>query len=416
MSQKPPDPPRDAAEKDSAEGSVRDANDSTAPQGIPAVSRNIEIAADAALGSMRVSFTRSSGSEHERRTLPPPVPMEQLVERMMFADSDRAPPSDIKPLIHAPSGDSNPPGSDVDTVRTRMADMQRVPMSPAPSSAPLDDAPTAVPYPHDADTLPPANIADDTEPGFRPLMTDSPPAPSAIDTAEAVLEEFGVEFFKGRPTTTDVPQEEQSRLRPTVDASRPKAPEDRWRPAPNARLTPPRTILPNPDAVPPSSSTGRNPPTRKRTSEPGRRQTDLPPPSSNRLGPVSGSISDRLLDVRERYESGDHRAALHLAESILLEQPDHLAALGYAESCRQMLRQKYLARIGDMAVVPRIKHVAIELARLGVDARDIRIVDAIDGVLSVEEIVGVSGISTLDVLRVLHDLVVDGLVEFVGRR
>jgi len=134
------------------------------------------------------------------------------------------------------------------------------------------------------------------------------------------------------------------------------------------------------------------------------------------LGPVSGSISDRLLDVRERYESGDHRAALHLAESILLEQPDHLAALGYAESCRQMLRQKYLARIGDMAVVPRIKHVAIELARLGVDARDIRIVDAIDGVLSVEEIVGVSGISTLDVLRVLHDLVVDGLVEFVGRR
>lgn len=79
-----------------------------------------------------------------------------------------------------------------------------------------------------------------------------------------------------------------------------------------------------------------------------------------------------------------------------------------------MLRQKYLARIGDMTVVPRIKHVAIELARVGVDARDILVVDAIDGVMSVEEIVGASGLSTLDVLRVVHDLVVDGLVELVG--
>jgi hypothetical protein len=121
-----------------------------------------------------------------------------------------------------------------------------------------------------------------------------------------------------------------------------------------------------------------------------------------------------LHEVRERYEGGDHRGALRIAESILQENPDHLAALGYAESTRQMLRQKYLARIGDMTVVPRIKHVAIELARVGVDARDILVVDAIDGVLSVEEIVVTSGLSTLDVLRVLHDLVVDGLVEFVG--
>lgn len=381
--------------------------------------RNIELAADAALSSMRVAYSRPAGSEHERITMPPPVPMEQIVERMMLADSDRAPPPDIKPIIQTPSGDSNPPGSDVDTVRTKMADMQRVPMSPAPVSAPQDDVPTVPPHVNNADTLPPSNMADDTEPGFRPLMSEPPPAlpnVTAMNTAEAVLEQFGVEFFKGRPVAKEVPLDEPPLLpRAPDESARPKVPDERWRSAANSRLTPSRTMRPIPDVTPPSSSTGRNPPARRRISETGLRPIDPPPPSSERVAPASSSsTSDRLHEIRERYEAGDHRSALRIAESILAEHPGHLAALGYAESSRQMLRQKYLARIGDMTVVPRIKHVAMELARVGVDARDMRVVDAIDGVLSVEEIVGVSGRSTLDVLRVLHDLVIDGLVEFVG--
>jgi hypothetical protein len=223
MSQKPPEPSRGATGTDPAEASSCDANDSTAPQGIPVISRNIEKAADVAVASMRVSYTRSEWpprSQQERATMPPPVPMEQLVERMMLADSDRAPLADIQPIIHTVSGDTNPPGSDVDTVRTRMADMQRVPMSPAPTSAPQDDVPTIPPYAAAADTLPPANMADDTEPGFRPLMPDSiPPLPfataTAIGTAEAVLEEFGVEFFKSsRSIAKNDSPDEPSRSRP----------------------------------------------------------------------------------------------------------------------------------------------------------------------------------------------------------
>lgn len=419
MSQKPPDPSRGDAGTEPTDGSVRDANDTTAPQGIPIVPRNVELAADAAISSMRVAYARPAGSEHERITMPPPVPMEQIVERMMLADSDRAPPPDIKPIIHAGSGDTNPPGSDVDTVRTKMADMQRVPMSPAPVSEPQDDVPTVPPYAGDDDTLPPADMDTDTEPGFRPLMSEPPPAlvppVTAMNTAEAVLGQFGVEFFKGRPIAKEVPLDEPPPPRLPEDTARPRVPDERWRTAAHSRLTPPRTMRPIPDVIPPSSSTGRAAPSRRRNSETGLRSIDTPPPSSERVGPASSSsTSDRLHEIRERYEAGDHRAALRIAESILLEHPGHLAALGYAESSRQMLRQKYLARIGDMNVVPRIKHVAIELARVGVDARDIHIVDAIDGVHSVEEIVGVSGMSTLDVLRVLNDLVVDGLVEFVG--
>lgn len=418
MSQKPADPSLGAAGKEPTDGSSLDANETTSPQGIPVVSRNIELAADAALTSMRVSYARPAAPENDRRTMPPPVPMEQLVERMMLADSDRAPPPDIKPIIHT-SGDSNPPGSDVETVRTKLADMQRVPMSPAPPSAPQDDVLTVPPYPDDADTLPPANIDDDTEPGFRPLMSEPPPAASAtvtaINAAEAVLEEFGVEFFKSRTSSKDVSVDEPSALSSIDDASRPKSSDDRRRPAPNRRLTPPRTMRPIPDVIPPSSSTGRAAPTRRRNSEAGLRSIEPSPPSSERVGSSSPkSTSDRLFDVRMRYEAGDHRGALQLADTILREHPGHLAALGYAESSRQMLRQKYLARVGDMSVIPRIKHVAIELARVGIDAPDMRIVDSIDGVLSVEEIVTAAEMSTLDVLRVLHDLVVDGLVEFVG--
>jgi hypothetical protein len=289
-------------------------------------------------------------------------------------------------------------------------------LSPVPATPRQDDFPTIPPYPDDADTLPPVTMADDTEPGFRPIMLESvPPAAIAIDTAEAVLEEFGVGFYKGVTNPKDVVPDEPPRTRPPEEPPRTKPPEERWRQGPPSRLTPPRTIRPTHDVIPPSSSTGRNPPVRKRISETGIKPVDLPPPSSQRPGPPSGSsISDRLHEVRERYEGGDHRSALRIAESILQEHPDHLAALGYAESSRQMLRQKYLARIGDMTAVPRIKHVAIELARVGVDARDILVVDAIDGVLSVEEIVVASATSTIDVLRVLHDLVVDGLVEFVG--
>ncbi len=423
MSQKPSDPVRDAG-AEPPDGSARDPNDTTAPQGIPVVSRNVELAADAALASMVRSYSRPTGSEHDRVTMPPPVPMEQLVETMMLADSDRVPP-DIKPIIQTTTGDSNPPGSDVDTVRTKMADMQRVPMSPAPTSAPQDEVPTVPPYPHDADTLPPSNIADDTEPGFRPLMSDPPPAPSprtsALNAAGAVLEEFGVELFRERSSIKDVSFDEPEAATRVDETLRTKSPEERRRFTQNSRLTPPRTVRPIPDVTPPSSSTGRAIPGRKRISEPGYRSRESPlppPPPSERndriSSPGASTMSERVFEVRERYESGDHRAALRLAEAILHEHPGHLAALGYAESSRQMLRQKYLARIGDMSVVPRIKHVAIELSRLGVDARDVRVVDAINGTLTVEEIVVASGMSTLDVLRVINDLIVDGLVEFLG--
>lgn len=122
-------------------------------------------------------------------------------------------------------------------------------------------------------------------------------------------------------------------------------------------------------------------------------------------------VSERLNEVRERYEAADYRAALTIAESILAAYPDHLAALGYAESSRQMLRQKYLARIGDTSHVPRLKATPQEVSRLVHDERALRIAQAVDGSRSIDDIIAGSGMPTLDVLSILHDLLVAGGIE-----
>ena len=115
--------------------------------------------------------------------------------------------------------------------------------------------------------------------------------------------------------------------------------------------------------------------------------------------------------MRERYEAADYRSALTTAETILVSHPDHLAALGYAESSRQMLRQKYLARIGDTSQAPRIKATPQELSRFVQEEHVARVVKAIDGARSIDDIVAGSGMPTLEVLCVLHDLLVAGVIE-----
>jgi hypothetical protein len=151
---------------------------------------------------------------------------------------------------------------------------------------------------------------------------------------------------------------------------------------------------------------------RKRPSDPQSSARDVPV-HAERVSPSSSGlpVSERLNEVRERYEAGDYRAALTAAEGILADHPDHIASLGYAESSRQMLRQKYLARIGDTGLAPRIKVTAQELARLNLDERARQVVSSIDGATSVDDLVGATGLPTLDVYRVLHDLLVAGAIE-----
>jgi hypothetical protein len=126
---------------------------------------------------------------------------------------------------------------------------------------------------------------------------------------------------------------------------------------------------------------------------------------------LDSSLRARLDKVRARFEVGDFSGALVLAEAMLEEDPRHLAAKCYADSCRAMLRQMYLARIGDKASVLRQVMDSEEVKTLQLDHRAGFLFSLADGVNTIDEILDVSGMPALDALRILYELIQEGVVE-----
>ncbi|MDI3283932.1 hypothetical protein [Polyangium sp. 15x6] len=515
MSQKPPERSNEETGDEGPGPEGKGAADRGARK--PVVPRGLGLAGDTVRPPQPVvSFGDSEPLPdfiQDRETLPPPIPMEQLVEQMMKPDVEEEPRG-----FSAAAETIPPPASDVDTVRPRGDDAKTIPprgddtIPPRPlheaKTVPpsgddteppqRDDAKTMPPRADDTvdmrqddlATMPPPLLDQDTLPGLAPnLLEEHEPlyrgiaaresssslTARALDTAEAVFEELGVELFRARdtfgteppPRTLETepprsrpveepprsrPAEEPPRSRPAEEPPRsrpveeprpsdepvrarvpapPPTPEETPRPRATVddrprispRLTPPRTVKPTLDAPPPppapSSAAGRPGSHRRRGSETGTRSSESLM-SGERSSPVPHvPVSERLNEVRSRYEAGDHRGALALAEVILADAPDNIGALSYAESSRQILKQKYMVRIGDMSLVPRLRASVEELAR-GLDERGRLVVASIDGVASIEDIIGGAGLPTIEVLRVVHDLLVAQKLELVtfsrGRR
>jgi hypothetical protein len=123
------------------------------------------------------------------------------------------------------------------------------------------------------------------------------------------------------------------------------------------------------------------------------------------------SLRVKLERVRARFEVGDFSGALVLAEAMLEEEPRHLAAKCYADSCRAMLRQMYLARIGDKACTLRQVMDSEQVKGLQLDHRAGFLLSLADGVNTIDEILDVSGMPALDALRILYELIQEGVVE-----
>jgi hypothetical protein len=124
-----------------------------------------------------------------------------------------------------------------------------------------------------------------------------------------------------------------------------------------------------------------------------------------------GPIHVRLERVRARFEVGDFSGALVVAEGMLDEEPKHLAAKCYADSCRAMLRQMYLARIGDKAGVLKVVMDAEQVKGLQLDHREGFLLSCVDGLSTIDEILDVSGMPPLDALRILYELLQEGAIE-----
>jgi hypothetical protein len=125
----------------------------------------------------------------------------------------------------------------------------------------------------------------------------------------------------------------------------------------------------------------------------------------------TSSMQARLERVRARFEVGDFGRALMIAEGMLDEEPRHVAARCYVDACRAVLREMYMARMGDKTKVLRVTMTPAQIKHLALDHRAGFLLSCVDGRSSVDEILDVSGMQPLDALRILYELMQEGVIE-----
>lgn len=163
--------------------------------------------------------------------------------------------------------------------------------------------------------------------------------------------------------------------------------------------------------------------TRRPSVEPSRLATPPPPPpapsSFEDWGalvdeePPPASALDHLREMQERFDARNYTGALVLAESVLTGNPNHAVARRTAESCREMLTQKYLSSLGGTDRIPRVAVTPEEVRRLSLDHRAGFLLSFVDGVTSLGDVLDASSMPELDALRILFDLRQQCVIDMV---
>lgn len=117
-------------------------------------------------------------------------------------------------------------------------------------------------------------------------------------------------------------------------------------------------------------------------------------------------------EMNDRVSLGDYTGALAIAERLLETDPSNSAVNECAESCRNVLRQMYTARIGPLDKVPIVMVPRDQLRWLSIDHKAGFVLSLVDGVSSVEMILDVSGMQELDALRILSELAQQRIISF----
>jgi hypothetical protein len=89
---------------------------------------------------------------------------------------------------------------------------------------------------------------------------------------------------------------------------------------------------------------------------------------------------------------------------MLEDDRDNADIQRYAESCRDVLRQMYGARLGALTQVPVVAIPTEQLQWLTLDHRAGFLLSHVDGVSTLEEILDISGMNPLDAMRIIYDL------------
>jgi hypothetical protein len=392
----------------------------------------------------------TSAPPDERRTLPPPVPATEYLARMMsevpepverelphrdalmgvrkpsLAERHRAIFESLRqedPAHFGPGSTRNPVAPSSQPGSSPRAPLSSQPSSSARVPGATGSAPPSVRRPA---SLAPAEMSqhqiEDLRLYFRSKgVTDRPAAPDApptLDTGDIDLDNLDNDLFQHLP-----PPPGSGSVIDELD----ELPVDELLKSPS--LAPYQadiallehafeeeetTAVAPLKPVPPASI----PPTGLRLDhEPQPQRREPPPPFDDgdesvneRLTLTGFESSNRLELIQNRFVVGDFSGALVVAESVLEEDPSNDVARRYAESCRDMLRQMYLAQIGDGGQIPRVLTSPERLVGLTLDHRAGFVLACVDGMSSIDEILDVSGMPVLDALRIMYELAQEGII------
>lgn len=129
-------------------------------------------------------------------------------------------------------------------------------------------------------------------------------------------------------------------------------------------------------------------------------------PTRGPAGLPSGAPPEapEVIDLKDRYATGDFSGALVVAEGILQAEPTHEEALRYHQRCTETLSQMYLARLGSLGQVVRVAVARDQIRWLSLDHRAGFLLSLVDGTSSIEELLDVSTMPRLEALRILYGL------------
>lgn len=393
----------------------------------------------------------------DRATMPPPMPEEEYIERVLAMDDGELPPPrkrlntlvEHDPLQYdapAPADENSrptkPPEAPPATRRAAsdaFLDLELDLGDGGPAAAPAASAPLPRPAPLPVrpavfPTRPPA-------PGSAP-----PPTVRAEDLDDLPIDQVLDSIPPGRVGAFSVrPGAGPSGAPPMA---RPAAPESsKVRPSPATMRNPPGAktydsspvievvtedaalemgVAPRPalapGVVPRRPASARPPPAKTPPAGtaivPEARRSNPPPsePPTLALQKAARSADSPIDKVLERIEAGDFGRALMLAEQTIAGGDLSPDLQHYAELCREKLRQTYLERIGSGRTILRVAVDPDTLRSRALDPRLAFLLSLLDGASTVDDVIDMSTMPALEAVRALHELMQEGVVEIVPTR
>jgi hypothetical protein len=330
-------------------------------------------------------------SESARPTLAPPFDLDAYAKEAMVpsAENRAAPPAE--PALPAEPADATKAGA---IVPNRVISLPPPPPLPTRSNAGRP-----------AGGAVPRSQTDSTGPTNRttPLATQAPitqPPPPGREGMAALSAVITPVPPSSSPPSQRITPREMQRLEAAVALS--KRDSAREMPAVDSAAGPPRadSVLQMANQRAPLLT----PPRMAAVPSP------VPTAAREATAPAA-EAADPVIEMQERFALGDYSGALVMAESMLEENPTHVEAREYAESCRSVLQQMYTARIGPLDRVPVVDIARDQLRWLSIDHRTGFILSLVDGVSSLEMILDVCGMPPLDALRMLFELVQQRIIS-----